>query len=157
MEPLPAMNHQELYEMAKVSMFQWNDNLRTGLTIIDGQHKQYFLRVNDVLKHADVAESRELLMKAIGFVRSYVVLHFDTEQDAMQFHGYPGFESHLEQHQHFSEQLEQLARTFAGEGFRPGLAMELYALLVDWFVNHIRTVDMVLGDFLKAAENAHRP
>lgn len=138
--------------MPSPQLFRWQDDLLTGVTVIDSQHKQYFVLVNDVLKHADLAESRETLMKAIGFVRSYVVLHFDTEQEVMQYHDYPEYEDHLELHQHFSEQLEDLARTFAADGFKPELAMQIYALMIDWFVNHIRTVDKKMARFLKEAE-----
>ena len=134
--------------MPKHHIFEWRDDLLTGVELIDTQHKEYFARVNDVLKHANLAESPDLLLHALGFVRRYVVLHFDTEQEVMQFHNYPDYEQHLELHQRFSEELEALSRTFAKDGFQPGLAVEIYSLLVDWFVRHIQHVDKRLARFL---------
>jgi hemerythrin len=135
--------------MTVPQLFQWNDNLLTHVDVIDAQHREYFERVNEVLKHAAEERSAEETEKALDFVASYVVLHFDTEQDAMRFAEYPEEEAHLEQHQHFAMRLDRLRASFAKQGFRPVLATELNALLVEWFVHHIRTVDQILGRFLQ--------
>lgn len=134
-----------------VSQFEWHDDLLTHVAVIDAQHKEYFLRVNQVLKHAAVGESAKDVADALAFVGSYTVFHFDTEQDAMRFADYPYMDAHVEQHQHFATRLEKLAASFVEHGFRPALSKELNALLVDWFVHHIRTVDQKLGHFLQQA------
>jgi hemerythrin-like metal-binding protein len=69
----------------------------------------------------------------------------------MRFADYPEIENHIERHQHFAGQLDELRASFLARGFRPGLAKELNALLVDWFVHHIRTVDQAMGRFLQGA------
>jgi len=137
--------------MAVPQLFEWRDDLLTHVEVIDTQHKEYFNRVNDLLKHAAAGESAEDVAGALDFVASYAVFHFDSEQDAMRFADYPGLDEHLEQHQHFAARLDKLTTSFDKDGFRPSLGRELDALLVDWFVNHIRTVDQKLGRFLQKA------
>ena len=134
-----------------VSQFEWHDDLLTHVEVIDTQHKEYFARVNRVLGYAAIGESEGQVADALAFVASYTVFHFDTEQDAMRFANYPDMDAHVEQHQHFALRLEKLATTFVEHGFRPVLGKELNALLVDWFVHHIRTVDQKLGRFLQQA------
>jgi hemerythrin-like metal-binding protein len=132
-------------------LFAWQDDLLIHVDVIDGQHKEYFTRVNDALRQAAAGQSAEAMVQALDFVASYVVFHFDTEQDAMRFAEYPDTDSHIERHQHFAAQLDELRDTFMQRGFRSGLAQELNALLVDWFVHHIRSVDQALGRFLQGA------
>ncbi len=134
-----------------VSQFEWHDDLLIHVPVIDAQHKEYFLRVNQVLHHAAMGESAKEMADALAFVGSYAVFHFDSEQDAMRFANYPGLDAHVEQHQHFAARLEKLAAAFVADGFHPTLGKELNALLVDWFVYHIRTVDQRLGDYLMQA------
>lgn len=134
--------------MAKIRQFRWTRRLSTGLPVVDTQHREYFNRVNEALKQADMAQSPDLFREALSFVRSYAVFHFDTEQEVMRFHDYPAFDDHLEQHHYFDKEIEGMTETFAQSGFSSRLALELYALLVDWFVDHIRTVDTEMGRFL---------
>ncbi|MBT3288835.1 MAG: hemerythrin family protein, partial [Victivallales bacterium] len=137
--------------MAVPQLFEWRDDLLTHVEVIDTQHKEYFNRVNGLLKHAAAGESAADVAEALDFVGSYAVFHFDSEQDAMRFADYPELDEHLEQHQHFATHLEKLTTSFDKDGFRPSLGRELNALLVDWFVHHIRTIDQKLGRFLQKA------
>lgn len=136
--------------MATLKLFQWRDDLVTNVAVIDAQHRQYFDRVNQALHHVGAAVSREDFTGSLDFVRQYAVFHFDTEQDAMQFHAYPGYGAHLEQHQFFAQRLDELCADFQTQGFDPGLAARLHNLLVGWFVNHIRLEDQKLARFLNA-------
>jgi hemerythrin len=42
-----------------------------------------------------------------------------------------------------------LAEALSSEGFRTDVGRRLNALLVEWFVRHIRTEDQRLGKYLK--------
>ena len=129
--------------------FRWSDTLKIGVPLVDSQHRQYFDRVNQALLHAGAGGAPETFLEALKFVRGYTVLHFDSEQDIMRFHEYPDFNAHLAQHQYFSQRLDALADEFQETGLSSELENALFALLVDWFVNHIRRVDARLGEFLE--------
>ena len=130
-------------------LFVWSDDLLTGIGMIDSQHREYFRRVNQALASAGSERLEEGFQEALAFVQVYALEHFDAEQDAMTFHAYPGYEGHLAQHQVFASRLDALAEALAAEGFRADVSQRLNALLVDWFVLHIRTEDRRLGDYLK--------
>lgn len=131
-----------------VQQFQWDDVLLTGIALIDAQHQEYFRRVNQALASAEGEREAECL-KALQFVQEYALDHFDTEQGVMTFHEYPAYEGHLVQHQTFASRLDALSEALASDGFRPDVGQRLNALLVEWFVRHIRTEDQRLGKYLK--------
>ena len=134
--------------------FQWDDSLLTGIVMIDAQHKEYFRRVN--LAIASVGpEGEQGCLKALQFVQEYALDHFDAEQNVMTFHEYPVYDGHLAQHQIFASRLDALSEALAMEGFRPDVGHRLNALLVEWFVRHIRTEDQRLGKYLHGA--GHTP
>jgi hemerythrin-like metal-binding protein len=128
--------------------FEWDDSLLTGIAMIDTQHQEYFRRVNQALACAEDEREAECL-KALQFVQEYALDHFDAEQNVMSFHEYPAYEGHLGQHQTFASRLDALSEALAAEGFRPDVGQRLNALLVEWFVRHIRTEDQRLGKYLK--------
>lgn len=134
--------------------FQWDDSLLTGIAMIDAQHKEYFRRVNETLASAEKDREAECL-KALQFVQEYALSHFDAEQNVMTFHEYPAYDGHLAQHQIFASRLDALSEALAMEGFRPDVGHRLNALLVEWFVRHIRTEDQRLGKYLHGA--GHTP
>jgi len=131
-------------------LFVWTDALLTGVPMVDGQHQEYFRRVNAALVAADSPQREKDFRQALAFVQSYAMEHFDAEQGVMQFNGYPGYDGHLAQHQVFASRLDALTEALATEGFAPELGRRLNALLVDWFVRHIRTEDQRLGRFVKS-------
>jgi hemerythrin-like metal-binding protein len=135
----------------RLQRFQWDENLLTGIALIDAQHQEYFRRVNQALASAEEEIEAEFL-EALQFVQVYALEHFDAEQHVMTFHEYPAYEGHLTQHQTFASRLDALAEAVASEGFRPDVGQRLNALLVEWFVRHIRTEDQKLGKYL-----LHRP
>ena len=128
--------------------FQWEDSLLTGVVLIDAQHQEYFRRVNQALASAEAAREAGFMPELL-FVQVYALDHFDAEQKVMTFHEYPAYEAHLAQHQTFASRLDALSEALASEGFRPDVGQRLNALLVDWFVRHIRTEDQRLGKYLK--------
>jgi hemerythrin len=132
--------------------FQWDDTLLTGIAMIDAQHKEYFRRVNQALASSEDREAE--CLKELQFVQEYALDHFDAEQNVMTFHEYPGYEGHLAQHQVFASRLDALSEALAAEGFRPDVGQRLNALLVEWFVRHIRTEDQRLGKYLKERQQA---
>lgn len=136
-----------------VQRFNWDETLLTGVALLDAQHQEYFRRVNLALASAEGTSETEFL-KELQFVQEYALDHFDTEQNVMTFHAYPNYEGHLAQHQVFASRLDALAEALALEGFRPDVGQRLRALLVEWFVRHIRTEDQRLGKYLKEKPEA---
>jgi hemerythrin len=148
--PLPEPPTQTSQELTMPSkLFVWTDALLTGIPLVDEQHQEYFRRVNRALEAVTSPERESEFRQALDFVQSYAMEHFDAEQGVMTVHGYPGYEGHLAQHQVFASRLDALTEALAGEGFAEDLGDRLNALLVEWFVRHIRTEDQRLGRFVR--------
>ncbi len=129
---------------------QWNENLASGSSEIDTQHKELFSRINSLLASFDKnAVDRQELEKIIQYLTDYVVFHFGTEEKHMDRFKYSSTSQHKAQHEQFVKTFDkQKARLFR-EGFSKQLGDEITDLCVDWLLNHIKYSDRALGMFLK--------
>lgn len=136
----------------------WTADLETGNDVLDAQHKRYLELVNNYLEKA--AKSTEgfdqvaELAEKLSFLHDYALEHFATEEEIMRKQGYPGYESHRKQHQHFSRNVKELKRRLKIYGFAPALAREVNYYTIEWFMDHIRVSDMEVVDFLKQKSTA---
>ena len=128
---------------------EWTDDLATGVERIDVQHKELFLRINNLLDACKTGKGREEVKKTIQFLDDYVVTHFTAEETYMQKYTYPEYNSHKLEHQKFAVNFTELKKQFEKDG--PGVHMVVATnqIVVDWLQNHIRKVDKALGSFLK--------
>ena len=129
---------------------QWNDNLASGSTEIDTQHKELFTRVNSLLEAFEKgAAGREDISKIIQFLTDYVVFHFGTEEKHMAKHAYSSMSAHKAQHEQFVKSFLKLKERIMMEGINEPLAEDTKQLVVDWLLNHIKFSDRALGMYLK--------
>ena len=127
----------------------WTEDLATGVRTIDSQHKELFVRINDLLEGCKIGKGKIEVEKLIRFLEDYVVTHFAEEEKHMLAHGYPGYAEHKAQHKEFMENFMKIRNQLEAEG--PGLAIVVSTnhFVVDWLKSHIRRVDTKLGNFLK--------
>lgn len=111
---------------------EWTADLEIGVPIIDDQHRDLIALANTVLS-AFGTRSRELVEGTVRQLLSYVQLHFDSELALMHEIGYAGAEDHARQHDAISGHVEDL---WAQRDNTP--PEELFSLLADWIVHHIR-------------------
>ena len=67
----------------------------------------------------------------------------------MRKYDYPGFETHLKQHEIFKTSLNNLVSDFEEEGATEPLSASINTLLVNWLINHIKVIDIQFGNFLR--------
>jgi hemerythrin len=129
----------------------WNKELETGIHIIDGQHQEYFRRVDRFLSVCQADQEDKLFDQTYAFLGHYVVRHFKTEEGLMGDNAYPQSAPHIAQHRHFVKQLKEvIERSRADDICKESKEfIALSGLLIDWFQNHIRRMDILLTDFLK--------
>ncbi len=129
---------------------QWNDNLASGSTEIDTQHKELFQRINNLLATFDKnALDRQEISKIIQYLDDYVVFHFGNEERHMDHYQYSSTSQHKAQHSQFVKTFGKLRERMLLEGVNASLAQEMKELVVDWLLNHIKYSDRALGMFLK--------
>ena len=129
---------------------EWSDTLASGSSEIDTQHKELFLRINNLLAAFDKgAVDRQEISKIVQYLTDYVVFHFGNEERHMDEFKYSSVSQHKSQHAMFVKTFMKLKDRLLLEGINPGLAQETKDLCVDWLINHIKYSDRALGMFLK--------
>jgi hemerythrin len=128
---------------------KWDDNLSTGITKIDDQHKEIFNRINNLMNAISDGDKRKTLRDLADFLSEYVDLHFKMEEDLMLRKNYPGFLSHKRLHDGFIAKLKQFQLRLNIEGTSSSLISFAESLLVSWWYEHINQEDKRFGVFLK--------
>jgi hemerythrin len=128
---------------------QWTEDLSTGASDIDTQHKELFSRINRLLEACNQGQGRTEVGKTLSFLEEYVLIHFSTEEKIMLDHRYPEYAGHKAQHGHFMSTLDTLKQQFAKEGPSISIVLLTNRTVVDWLRSHIRKLDRDLGAFLK--------
>jgi len=123
------------------------DDLLTGVKEIDKQHRELLARGNAVLFPKAGATSDREILDSLDFLINYVHTHFESEELLMECYGFDRLKSHRKQHQRLRRQVEELAGKAKRKGSVEGLAGELYYLLHDWYIYHIREWDKAVAKY----------
>ncbi len=127
----------------------WNDNLASGSTEIDTQHKELFKRIDSLLAALEKGSGREEMATIVQYLSDYVVFHFGNEENYMAKFSYSSATAHKAQHEQFIKNFLKLKDRLMREGINAQLTEDTRQLVVDWLINHIKYSDRALGLFLK--------
>lgn len=128
--------------------FAWSDELTSGVSLIDSQHKDLIKRINQFVAACEASDIAATVGLLLRFLFIYIDDHFGSEEAMMQANQYPDAPRHLAQHEYFRLELEGIKNDLASLGPSPAVADRARKLLVDWFRNHITHTDKALADFL---------
>ena len=130
----------------------WNDELVTGVTEIDEQHRILVNSINEVnTRLSNTTVNAEILEKITQDLLSYALYHFETEESLMKEFNYAekhGEDSvvHQRQHREFSATVVAVREGIKAEKLIS--REELLTFLNGWLVNHILNTDKRLGAFI---------
>lgn len=128
---------------------EWKEDLAIGVTEVDDQHKELFLKVNELFNACNGGKGKEYIDDVIKYLQDYVVLHFTSEEKLQKQNGYPQYEAHKAQHEQFIKDFLALKEKIDKNGITGLTIVQLNQVLVDWLINHIRKSDKALGLYLK--------
>ncbi len=129
---------------------QWTQDLSVGVEEIDSQHKELFDRINNLDSAMKQGMAKEEVVRLIDFLDTYVIKHFGAEEKYMTDYAYSGYSLHKTKHNWFKKEFSDIRTKLDSEGITPDVIILSNNLLITWFSNHIRTIDMMLGSFLKS-------
>ena len=132
---------------------EWTPKLSIGVNNIDSQHKELFLKINELVAAIKDHTCKYKITDVIRFLEDYIVFHFAEEEEYMRRNDYPGYLRHKGQHDHFMENFMELKKELQklDGGRRPGsydLSVMTNQVVVDWILEHIAEVDKRFGRFL---------
>lgn len=126
------------------------DDMLTGITEIDNQHRELFALGNAVLFPAEGKATKNNIITALLFLINYVDVHFSAEERLMKYYGYNRLNGHQKQHQRLRTEVVELYRRAMNTNTFDGLLSELQYLFGDWYVYHIKEWDQAYAVFLQS-------
>ncbi|HZV81838.1 MAG TPA: hemerythrin family protein [Geobacteraceae bacterium] len=127
----------------------WNNNLLTGVELIDSQHKELFSRFDSLVAACNQGKGRDEVMRLLQFLDDYIREHFAAEEQLQIRHNYPQYGEHKAQHISFVADVDQLKNQFLAEGATLPLVIQTNQALVNWLIRHISSVDLAFARYLK--------
>ncbi|MFL5261406.1 MAG: bacteriohemerythrin [Anaeromyxobacteraceae bacterium] len=137
---------------------EWSARLAVGVELIDGQHRELFRRVNDLVAAMEAQRSEAEVRRILSFLGDYVLTHFEAEERLMRHHAYPEFPKHKAIHDVFVKDLVALKAQVDKDGANAALALKLNGTVCSWLLDHIGVTDRAFGAYLaKRAKGEARP
>ncbi len=131
------------------SRLQWTPDLSVGVDLIDRQHREWISRFNDLEEAVGSLQGPDRIAETLGFLIDYTGFHFDTEERHMEACDYPDLPGHRARHAELRSTLSGLVTDFEEDGATHSLAEAIDTFLGNWLVDHIRSVDARLGDYMR--------
>ncbi|MFW9920446.1 MAG: bacteriohemerythrin [Candidatus Thorarchaeota archaeon] len=128
----------------------WNDSLSVNIELIDTQHKELIKRISSISEAVDSHQSPEVVLNTLSFMSEYTDFHFSTEEKHMKEQNYPAIDLHLKQHEEFKAMVKTMITDFQEEGPTPALGKSINTYLMNWLVDHIKSIDTKFGEFLRS-------
>lgn len=126
----------------------WRADFEIGILEIDGQHREIFARFDRLLRAINEGHGREEVVKTLNFLDEYTRYHFSAEETLQQRYGYPHYEMHRSEHQHFIETLDAIFKRYVAVGAEEEVVKQTCQALLEWLIKHICVVDRDLAAFL---------
>ena len=125
----------------------WDDRLSVGIEMIDNDHKKLLTLINNFETAVYYPTGERFEREALEEVVNYTKYHFQREEDLMQKHGYPEYESHKRQHEEMISKVNGFLAAY--ESHREDTVEKLTQFLKDWLINHIAGTDQRYGPYLR--------
>ncbi len=123
--------------------FEFKDVYRTGISLIDEEHKRLFEIVketNDVIKATLVHDKYDVIVHILSELKDYTIMHFQDEEEYMESVNYDGLELQRIAHSAFIERLNEINLDDVDDKQKEYLE-ELLEFLLGWLINHILKMD----------------
>lgn len=126
----------------------WNDDLSTGLAIIDADHKTLVGLVNEVSDHSITHKEID---SVLGELLDYTRYHFKREEAVMKACNYAGVTQHAQSHKMLAMRVNELAETWRNDK-NPETIFQLLTFLRTWLVQHIMEEDKIIMRYVPGHE-----
>jgi hemerythrin len=129
--------------------WEWTSKLETGIEKIDEQHKELFNRIDRLELAIYKGQAAAELSALLEYLESYIIEHFETEEQLMLDHVYPNFAPHSREHTEFRNIFTEILDSCKNKGADSYLAIDVSKKMRKWWENHILKTDMAYKPFVK--------
>lgn len=127
-------------------LFPWKEEYSVNIAIIDEQHKKLLSLIDQLHRGVSEGQSKEDLQKVFAGLLDYMLHHFETEEQLMAQHGFPGLEEHKREHEDFRRKIIEFLDAFLDA--QTDVAMDMVQYLVSWIRLHVFFTDRRYVTFL---------
>jgi len=135
-----------------MAQFSWTDDLYTGSTLIDRDHRKLISLVDAFFETMERDQGNGRMSKAMGDLVAYTERHFGREEGEMERIQYVALLAHKAEHAKLLRQLAELKEMLDAGGRINVPAVADF--LDEWLRNHILTADMKLAAALRKQRSA---
>jgi hemerythrin len=132
----------------------WRDDLTTGNSHIDNQHRQLLQKIADLVNACKERREQHEVTALISYLKQYVQDHFSAEEAWQARHGYNLGSEHARQHDELVRRLAMLEEMSLREGITLPVVTTSLKLTYEWLTEHILHWDREMATFVAAREGA---
>ncbi len=111
------------------------------------------IKFNELISSISCCQE-EGVAEILSFLETYVITHFEAEEQLMKLCDYPQYAAHKAQHAKFIETLNDFKRE-SDMGYQQAgnlyLALKIQQKVLEWLIHHIGQSDKQLGVFMKSS------
>ena len=133
-------------ESKKEDAFAFTDQYRTGITLIDDEHRRLFeiiKETNDVIEEELVHDKFDAIVHILEELKDYTIMHFQDEERYMESIAYDGLALQRVAHTAFVDRLNEINLDDVDDHQKEYLE-ELIDFLLAWLINHILKMDKLI-------------
>jgi len=122
----------------------WKDEYLLGVDIIDLQHKELFVRTEELLReiYQSGIYDKEKIVNAILFLKHYAVKHFSDEEEHQKSIGYKKYGEHKKEHEDFIAAVLEYEKELVASDFSEEVVKKFTGVLAAWLVYHVASSDL---------------
>lgn len=130
----------------------WSDKYRTGIRLIDTDHRSLFSTVNQMHEKIQANAPMQELQQVTTELLRYANEHFEREEQLMFQYGYPGLTAHRRKHHDFIRMVYAIRKIELDQPERLDFE-KLLAFLAGWLKRHVMGIDREYIPYLTGTAN----
>ncbi len=131
-----------------MTLLTWNHACAVGVKAMDEQHAVLMDTLNEIRLALVRGQGREQVSEALNRLIEFTRMHFASEEQLLEAHGFPGVSAHRDAHRKLLGQIEEAALRTQHQDELHIKSMLLF--LREWYMNHMEDVDSLYGRWLNA-------
>jgi hemerythrin len=132
----------------ETAMYQFTDDCRIGIDLIDNEHKKLFELINQTMEMMKKGEgSYAAAVNLLSELESYALTHFAHEEEYMEQINDNELERQRKEHDVFRKKIDSYHMEELSEKDGEKVMSELLQFMAKWLYHHILGSDILIGKF----------
>ena len=133
----------------KMYILEWHKELETGITLVDMQHKEFFMNVNKFIIKTRTGKVSSAISEEFDFLTNYLLYHFQTEETFQVNSNYPNYSVHRAAHKNLTFQVKEIIMKVKMNDYSNESIEQFYTMLINWVDQHILKMDLDFAIYYK--------